>query len=286
MPVATNHPRFPLVPGIAGGLGPHAHIWLEKRLLELAGQRFGATGDGDFPDWVVSSAPQTPDRTEALLAGGPDPAPFLLASLNRLKDAGADFAAIACNTAHAFLPRLTEAGPLPLPVVHVVVETVDFVRRVHPGVRRIGLLATTGTCRSAIFAAAFAECGIDLACPDDATQEQVMTAIYGPLPGGGKARRAGGIKAGLIDQPDATGRSPRTVLQQAASWLVQRRQVEAVVVACSEISLAVRPGDAPVPVVDTMDVLAEAVLDLASGQRELSSLPGPNKWPRATFSRP
>jgi hypothetical protein len=36
-----------------------------------------------------------------------------------------------------------------------------------------------------------------------------------------------------------------------------------------------------VPLVDTMDVLAEAILDLAAGNRKLSDLPDPKRWPRA-----
>jgi aspartate racemase len=62
------------------------------------------------------------------------------------------------------------------------------------------------------------------------------------------------------------------MLLQSADWLIASEHAEAIVVACSEISLAVRPGDLTVPVIDTMDVLADAILDLASGQRPLASL--------------
>ncbi len=326
---STRHPRFPLVPGLAGGLGPYAHLLLERRLLELCVQRFGAGGDGDFPDWVVSSMPQTPDRTEALAGRGPDPTPFLLRTLERLRDAGADFAAIACNTIHAFLPGIA-AGRLPLPVVHVVCETVARVRRNLPAVRRIGLLATDGTCRSGLFAAAFAEAGLELICPPGADQDALVTAaIYGAAGPGG--RRSGGIKGGQIDAGDP---SPRQLVAQAADAMVRRHGAEAIVVACSELSLALpfgpdlpadgRPGDqtraasppgasrpgrdstasssrptrrdstasssrslgrettSPIeatPIIDTMDVLADAVLDLASGRRSLADLPGPADWP-------
>jgi aspartate racemase len=272
--------RFKLTPGIVGGLGPHAHIWLERRLLEIAAERFGAAGDRDYPPWIVVSIPQTPDRTAALLAGGPDPTPFLLDALTRLRAAGADFAAIACNTIHAFLPRLAEGGRLPLLVINVVSETADALvglrndlsvssptGRGDKNAVKVGLLATTGTCRSGLFSAEFARRGVELICPDDEQQEsEVMAAIYGPPDAAG--RRAGGIKGGAIDSAGATGRTPRQMLHLAADSLVGRG-AEAIIVACSEISLAIRPGDLAVPVIDTMDVLAGAILDLACGRREL-----------------
>lgn len=266
----TSHPRFPRVAGIVGGLGPFAHLHLERRLLELARRRFAADADADFPDWVVSSMPQTPDRTEALTAGGPDPTPFLLRSLARVAGGGAHFAAIACNTMHAFLPRLADG--LPLPVVHAVLETRDHLRRHHPDVRRVGLLATAGTVRSGLFPAAFGLTDINVLAPNVDDQRRLVTeAIYGPPDGG--------IKGGALD---AANPRPRELLLQAAGQLIEQHEVGAILVACSEISLAVADGDLPVPVVDTMEVLAEVTLELAAGTRSLDSLHAVSDWPTAS----
>ncbi len=276
-----GHPKFPLIPGIVGGLGPFAHIGFERRLLELAAERFGAIGDSDFPEWVVSSAPHTPVRTGSLLAGAPDPAPYLLRSLKRLHRAEADFAAIPCNTAHAFLPAI--AADIPLPLVHVVAETVDYVLSHHPSAGRVGLLATTGTCRFDLFGQVFASHGVELVYPTDSEDESdpsnlqeklVMRAVYGSRKDG---KRSGGIKAGLLDEGDP---SPRDLLREAAKGLIEQQGAEVVILACSEISLALGPNDATVPVVDTMDVLALAALDLARGKRSLQDLPSPDAWPK------
>ncbi len=275
-----SHPKFPLIPGIAGGLGPFAHVGFEKRLLELTAERLGASGDEDFPEWVVSSVPQMPVRSEALVGRAADPGPYLLRSFRRLEQAGADFLAVTCNTAHAFLPSI--AKDIPLPLVHIVLETADFVLSAHPSVKRVGLLATTGTCRSGIFGKAFAQRGVELVYPPDKgdasdpsnlLETLVMQAIYGPFKDG---KRSGGIKAGLLDEGNP---SPGDLLREAANWLVEQQAVEVVIVGCSEISLAIGPDDATVPVVDTMDVLALAVLDLARGARSLKDLPAPDAWP-------
>ena len=275
---ACVHPRFPLVPGIVGGLGPLAHVWFERRLLELTAERFGAGGDTDFPPWVVSSMPQTPNRQQALLADGADPTPFLLESLQRVHRAGADFAAIACNTAHAFLPGI--ADQIPLPVVHVVCETVAWVAQQFPDVRRVGLLAAVGTARLRLFEQGFAAGGVAVVRPSDADQDALVdTAIFGPLTDG---QRAGGIKGGRLDAGDP---SPRALLRRAAEGLIDRRGADLILAACSEVSLGLADGDVRVPVVDTMDVLGGAVLDLASGQRPLESQAAPADWPRVATAR-
>jgi aspartate racemase len=194
--------------------------------------------------------------------------------MDRLKAAGCDFAAIVCNTAHAFLPGI--AGRLPLPVVHAVLETAAAAAGGHPGVRRYGLLATTGTCRSGLFQRAFAARGLEVVCPPEAegaagnVQERlVMAAIYGRLKAG---RRVGGIKGGAVA-------GPRTLLLKAARDLIDHRGAEGLIVGCSEVSLAIGVEDVPVPLVDSMEVLAGAVLDLVAGRRALADLPPPAAWP-------
>ncbi len=103
MPRTTQRMRQQRLIGIVGGLGPFAHLDFERKLLEAARELTGATADQDFPEWVLSSIPQTPDRTEAFLGHAEDPSPVLLRSLERVRRAGADFAVVACNTAHLFL---------------------------------------------------------------------------------------------------------------------------------------------------------------------------------------
>ncbi|MDY7010816.1 MAG: amino acid racemase [Planctomycetota bacterium] len=276
-----SHPKFPLIPGIAGGLGPFAHVGFEKRMLELSADRFGAVCDDDFPEWIVSCVPQVPVRSEALLGKAPSPEPYLIRSFRRLEKAGADFLAVTCNTAHAFLPAI--AADISLPLVHVVTETVDYVLSHYPSVRRAGLLGTTGTCRFGLFGQVFAGRGVELVYPPDSEDDSdpsnlqerlVMQAIFGPYENG---KRTGGIKAGLLDEGNP---SPRDLLREAASCLVEQQGAEVVILACSEISLALGPDDATVPVVDTMDVLALAMLDLAHGDRSLKDLPTPDAWPK------
>ncbi len=76
-----------------------------------------------------------------------------------------------------------------------------------------------------------------------------MEAIYGPR----------GVKAGF-----SRGRS-RALLRKAAANLVERG-ARAVIAACTEIPLALRPGDVAVPLLDPMVIAARACV-LRAGAR-------------------
>jgi len=229
--------------GVLGGMGPEAGAHFFERLVHETGAR----RDQDHPPVVLYSLPQVPDRTAALVGGGPSPAAAILRGLRVLREAGADFAVIACVSAHAFLPRLGRRAPLPL--ISLIDETVAAVKRMRPVPERVGLLATTGTIRAGILAGAFRDAGIQVLAPSARDQAKVMTAIYG--------RR--GIKVGFVE-----GRPREAVLETAAGLI--RRGARALVAGCTEIPLVLEPSDLPVPLVDPLVFGARAAIRL-SGAR-------------------
>lgn len=261
-------PRMPdqrKIIGIAGGLGPYAHIDFERKLLEAARRLAGAEADQDFPEWIVSSVPQTPDRTGALHGDAPDPGPFLLRSFKRLESGrdgapGADFIVTACNTAHLYIPTLR--GRVSVPILDMVDETCRYVGE-HGGMGVVGLLATTGMLESRLYHDRLAAAGLTPVSPLDlpegtrAQEDLVMTAIYGPMRDG---VRRGGIKA--------VGKNVESVrlLEAAASRLVTELGAGAVIAACTEVPVALDgPTVAGVSLIDPACVLAEAAIRLAYG---------------------
>jgi len=256
--------RWKHVIGIVGGLGPHAHLELEREILRAVGW---AKGDQDYPEWVLASLPGTPDRTAALIAGGESPVPLLVESL-RVLSQRADFAVIACITAHAFLAELEPQGVMP--ILDAVEETMLSAARLES--RRVGVLATTGCLRSGLFSRAR-----DRVCPEveifslvdlpngtTLQQKLVMEPIYGE-PGvedGPSLKRGAGADT-------RSGQRLAGQLRQAATALVEAG-ADAVVLGCTEIPLAL--GHVPVqgaPVVDPMRVAAEAAVQIALGERQL-----------------
>ena len=243
--------------GIVGGLGPFAHLDFERKLLDAASALTSARRDQDFPQWVLSSIPQTPDRTEAFLGQAEDPTPALTRSLKRLERAGADFAVVACNTAHLFLERLREESPLP--ILSLIEATADEAARIAPG-GCVGLLATSGTLRSRLYHEPLEARGLRAASPldlDDGESLQlrcVMEAIYGPPWVDGR-RQGGGIKT------DGGSAEARQLLEEAARRLVDDAGVDVLVAGCTEIPLALEGAEAGGrPLLDPAGLLAAAAI--------------------------
>ena len=247
--------------GIVGGLGPFAHIDFERKLLDAASELIGARHDQDFPQWVLSSIPQTPDRTEAYFGEADDPTPVLVRSLERLGRTGADFAVVACNTAHLFLERLREESPLP--IVSLVEVTADEAARIGPG-SSVGLLATSGTLRSRLYHDPLGARGLravgplDLEDGEELQLRRVMEPIYGPWVDG--RHQGGGIKT------DGGSASARALLEGAAERLVEDGGADVLVAGCTEIPLALKGTEAAGrPLLDPAALLAKAAVRYAYG---------------------
>jgi aspartate racemase len=223
--------------GVLGGMGPEAGA----HFFELVVRETAAARDQDHPPTVLYSLPQIPDRTEAILHGGPSPVPALRRGLSVLAEAGADFAVMTCISAHYFLPRV--AADSPVPVVNLIDETAKEIRNMRPRPRAVGVIATSGTIRSGVVAEAFAAAGIGVLVPGARDLQRVMTAIYGKK----------GIKAGFTK-----GRA-REILLEVAKGLV-RRGAQAIVAGCTEVPLVLRRSDLRVPLIDPMAIGARAAV--------------------------
>lgn len=256
---------WPRTIGIVGGLGPHAHLRFEQALLAAVES---PRRDQDYPPWILSSMPGTPDRTDALLHGGPSPVPALLEGLRRVAHA-ADFAVIPCNTAHAFIDPLRRSSPLP--VLSMVEATIDAIRARLGPTARVGLLGTTGLLKSRIYPSAGPGFGWSspLTLPDGASLQQarVMRPIYGSVRGDGSSSGDGLKSGGRAD--GETGALHAETLMSVAGLLVDHG-AECIVTACTEIPLVFAPDTfRGVPVFDPLACTARRALAIARGAEPL-----------------
>lgn len=227
--------------GILGGMGPEATAAFFSRIIRATKARC----DQDHIRILIDSNSKIPDRTAAIRGEGKSPLPMLVQSAQGLQKAGADFIVIPCVTAHYFFAPLQRK--VRIPVLHIIEEIVQHVRKRMKKVRRIGLVATSGTVETGLFQKAFAEAGIEVVLPDTKTQKSmIMAAIYGRK----------GVKA--IGPSQAS-----KALVIAASQLLIERGAQAILAGCTEIPLILEEGDLPVPVVDSLDVLARASIQKA-----------------------
>jgi aspartate racemase len=234
--------------GILGGMGPEATLDLFAKIIANT----PAEKDQDHLRVVIDSNPRVPDRTEAILHGGPSPVPVMLAGIRALERAGADFVVIPCVSAHFFLDELQQMTGLS--ILSMFDVTAEHIRQNHPHVRTVGMLATTGTLQGNRFREKLQRSGIETLTPAEADQERVMAAIY-EIKGahGGRDRAAIGAEV-----RDIGGR----LIQNGA---------QGVVAGCTEIPLVLKPGELGVPVFDTLLLLARAAIT-AAGRKPMQRL--------------
>jgi aspartate racemase len=259
--------------GVIGGLGPYAHVKFEILMLDAAKRALSRPAiDQDYPSWVLSSIPSTPDRTRAILEGTESPVNALVQSADRLT--GADFAVLPCNTAHAFLEHVRPR--IILPILDMVLVTAErAVARVGSN-GCIGILAASGTIRSGLYLDRIASVAPEarvitpLDFPDgEAFQERcIMEPIYGELRDDHRA--GGGIKSGSFRDPQK--RDALAAPMREAVEALKKAGADIVLTACTEIPLVLDPEAAgDIFLLDPMAVAAERAIDIALGERPLPS---------------
>ncbi len=214
--------------GVLGGMGSAATAEFFRRLVDATPARV----DQDHLHVIIDNDPSVPDRTNAILRSGPSPAEALAAVARRLEHAGADLLVMPCNTAHVYIEEIRAS--VSIPALDMIRETVAAIDR-----SSVGLLATDGTIETGLFQEACEAREVRVVVPNSADQRSIMDAIAS-------------IKR---------GENPRRIEEEIEPIVcrLEREGAEAVIAACTEISLV--PGDGmSVPWIDALDCLVEATL--------------------------
>lgn len=246
-PAAEDKVLPPVILGIFGGMGPEATANLYQMIIEIT----PAAKDQDHVPTLIFSFPQVPDRTTAIRTGDHSIVPYLVEGVRLLEKAGATLIAIPCNTAHYYYDDMQKA--VHIPIIHMIREAAVETLKRHPGVKTVGLLATSGTIASGLYEREFRDRGVAVIVPDEGQQSDLVMRSIGLI----KARQDRDLC--------------RELLGQAGRDLV-RRGAQVIVLGCTEIPLAFDPATVDVPVVNASRVLAEAALRLYQEQaRERAS---------------
>ncbi|ACR68212.1 aspartate/glutamate racemase family protein [Edwardsiella ictaluri] len=192
--------------GVLGGMGPAATVDMFNKFVTFTSAR----RDQQHIPLLISSIPDIPDRSAALMQEGHSPLPAMRDYLQRLEQAGAECIVIPCNTAHFWFDELRQSCHVEL--LNIVGATLNEV--CASGQRHIGLLATDATLYMGLYQQAIEAHGLRCIAPDRGGQEQVMESIYA-------------LKAG-----DA-GHARRLMARQADALFARGAQI--IVLGCTEV---------------------------------------------------
>ena len=193
--------------------------------------RTKAESDQEHINMIILSHATMPDRTQAILTG--NKLPFLKAITQDARDLemlGVENIAIPCNTSHYFL------------------ESVRYVVEAHPKVKKIGIMGTDGTMQAKTYHRACEKFGITPVVPGEACQKDVMSLIYDD------------IKKGKPGDKNKFDRAYNDL---------KAKGCDAVILACTEISVFKEYYQVPADCMDAMDVLVrESIIRSGAEYRE------------------
>lgn len=222
--------------GIIGGMGPLATARLFERIVILT----KADCDNEHILVIIDNNTNIPDRIQAILNNGDNPTFELVRSALRLELMGADAIVIACNTAHYYYEEIVKF--VKVPVINMVDETAKYISINNPTVKRAGLLATEGTCKSGIYKRVFEKHGLELVVPEAEEQLHITELIYG-------------IKSGREDI------NPENTIKVVSS--LRQRGAEVIILGCTELPIAFAMFDICSSYVDSLEVLAISAIAYA-----------------------
>ncbi|MDF3916232.1 aspartate/glutamate racemase family protein [Escherichia coli] len=156
--------------GVLGGMGPAATVDLFNKFITFT----AAQRDQEHIPLLISSIPNIPDRTDALMHNGLSPLPIMRDYMHKLEDAGAECIIIPCNTAHYWFKELKDSCHID--ILSIVETTINEVR--DCGKTRIGLLATDATLYMGLYQKGIESLGFTCVSPDSDGQKRVMESIY------------------------------------------------------------------------------------------------------------
>ena len=225
--------------GILGGMGPEATIDFYRHIIDLT----PACRDQDHLKVIIYSNPKIPDRTEAIVAQGENPLPYLIESAKYLEKWGAGIIAIPCNTAHHYLFKIQQQTAVP--ILNMIEETRTELRTLMPEVHTVGLLAVEGTLQSGVYHRVMAESGVEILVSDTDEQRKIQSAIAQ-------------VKAGMTDS------ATQEIFETAARRLVEAG-AQAIILGCTEVPLAFDPARIKSPCLNPTRILAKAAVNWALG---------------------
>lgn len=165
---------------------------------------------------------------------------LMLRSAEKLAAIGADFAICPDNTIHRALRHVGGLSPIPwLDIAEVVARNVAERRY-----RRVGLLGTAFLLQSDVYPRKLAERGLEWVLPDADESRELTRIILEELVRG-------------VVRPES-----RSGVQRIISGM-QQAGCDAVVLACTELSLLVDDADSPLPTIDSTRLLAIEALNHA-----------------------
>ena len=163
---------------------------------------------------------------------------YLVGAVQKLARAGADFALLTSNTPHIVFQEVRERSPIPL--ISIVEVTCE---RAHSlGLTRVGLFGTRFTMQGSFYANVFSKENIAILSPSEDEQAYIHDKYMGEL-----------VNAVFLPET-------RAGLLAIARRMVDREQIQGLILGGTELPLILGSSEAGIPLLDTMRIHVEKAI--------------------------
>ncbi len=238
--------------GIVGGVGSYAGIDLIKKIYD---QTDALCDQDHLPVSMLSVPDKIWDRTDFLL-GNSNHNPGIAISdvINVLYHNGASIIGIPCNTAHSPLifDEIIRNTPVEIQIIHMIEAVVQYIHNHYSGVKKVGVLSTTGTLMTNIYPHYFSQYNIDvIQMPQELQDLYVHAAIYD-------------LNYGIKAVSNPVSNIAKNDLMIAVNYLI-KKNVELIILGCTEIPLAITEMSVDdIPIIDATKILAYSLVAASS----------------------
>ena len=223
--------------GLLGGMSWQSTIEYYRLINERVSQRIGGLHSGKILMYSVDfgEIEQLQRQNDWETAGK-----RLAAAAQALEKAGADLMLICANTMHKVSDAVQQS--IGIPLVHVADVTAEAIRKA--GLRHVGLLGTRYTMEQDFLKQRLSAHGLQVSVPGENDRNDLHRIIFEQL-----------CKGIFLES------SKVRVIQIMESLAASG--AEGVIWGCTEISLLLRPEEAPLQVFDTTALHAGKAVELA-----------------------
>lgn len=222
--------------GILGGLGPESTVDYYKEIIAAFNTKYTELA---YPDILVYSANINELMNFVGSESWPELSTWLLDKITSLKQAGAEFVAIASNTPHIVFDEIKSKSPLPL--LSIVAETCNRAQEL--GLKNIGLMGTKLTMEKEFYKKPFTSKGIPIVVPTEEEQQLIHHRLFSE------------IEVGILKD------STRDELLAIAKRMVEQDQIDSLILGCTELPLILTESKYDIPFLNTSAIHCDSIVN-------------------------
>lgn len=233
--------------GVIGGNGVAA----TNKLCQLIEEKLTINGsfrDAHHPEMLVWQATLAPSRSMYLEGRGPSWIEDYVEIGKKLKDCGCTQLCMCCNTAHYAIDILE--NQIGIPFINLLELVAEKCKNL--GVKKVGMMCSDGLRKVGLYEKCFAMVSqdIELIYPAEEYQKLVTLGICNAK---NKIR---------FEEPTIVKEHPYNCFKTVCNHLVEEKKVDCIVAGCTDIHNVYYPKDVLGHYVDSLEVLADKIVDL------------------------